>query len=65
MPLGDDPEFPAYFVLVAKTELAPSLYAQVERIAKAMLRDGQKMGEAKSLQTPILGCALSGLFHQP
>jgi hypothetical protein len=44
MPLGSDPEFPTYFVLTAKNELAPALYRQVERTALAMIADARKMG---------------------
>jgi hypothetical protein len=44
MPLGNDPEFSTYFVLAAKDELAPALYAQVERVALAMIRDAKRNG---------------------
>ena len=44
MPLADDPEFPSYFVLAAKNELVPALYAQVERVAKSLMHEAKKMG---------------------
>jgi hypothetical protein len=43
-PLLNDPEYPQYFLLAAKDELAPTLFSQVERTAKAMLADAKRMG---------------------
>jgi hypothetical protein len=37
-------EFPAYFLLAAREELVPGLYAQVEARAKEMLSDALRMG---------------------
>jgi hypothetical protein len=43
-PLREHREFNAYFRLAAETELEPRLYAQVEKIAKAMLTDALRNG---------------------
>ena len=43
-PFKDDPEYPIYFVVAARDVLAPKLYAEVERTAKALMHDAFKMG---------------------
>jgi hypothetical protein len=43
-PLATDLEFDVYFRLAAHSELAPALYAQVERVAKSLLNDARRMG---------------------
>ena len=43
-PLRNHALYDQYFVLAARNELAPSMYAAIERSAKAMLADAVKMG---------------------
>ena len=46
-PLRNHALFDQYFHLAAKNELVPSMYAAIERTAKAMLIDALKMGIEK------------------
>jgi hypothetical protein len=43
-PFANDLEFDVYFRLAAHNELAPALYAQIERCAKSMIADARRMG---------------------
>jgi hypothetical protein len=43
-PFAADLEFETYFRLAAHSELAPALYAQIERCAKSMIADARRMG---------------------
>ncbi len=51
MPYADDPAFPVYFILAAKEELEPKLYAQVECLALSLIHHARCNGVEGSLQT--------------
>jgi hypothetical protein len=43
-PVLDDPRYPEFFLLAARDALTPSLFAEVERMAKSLMHQAKKMG---------------------